>query len=229
MYSRQQRSDQFSARATQRFIWRRIAWIGGFVLLLCLSACGGKKTVVTEDDSADYHDARSLPPLKKPQASREEPTVATLEPSVSTSPAVDAPVPVAPVAAQPTPVPGSTVSAQVVEQRNGQVQLQVDAGRNEAWRFVRDQLSRSDITVHTRNQAAGLFQIGCAGIDDAEAVEVTRKGRWSIFNRKQEESEYCALELSGNDSSALLTVLDRSGQPVAADVSRGVFSRLLNI
>lgn len=230
MYSRKHQKDWFSARTI-----RRLAWAGSMALVLCLAACGGKRTVVTEDDSADYQGARSLPPLKKPQTSREEPAVAAYEPSSSVTPtatsaaAVDAPVPVAPVNAQPTPVPGSTISAQVVEQRNGQVQLQVDAGRSEAWRFVRKQLSRSDITVHTRNQAAGLFQIGCAGIDDTGDAEATKKGRWSIFNRKQEEGEYCALELSGNDSSALLTVLDRAGQPVAAEVSRGVFSRLLNI
>ncbi|MEM7358697.1 MAG: hypothetical protein AAF431_06360 [Pseudomonadota bacterium] len=63
-----------------------------------LTACGGSRTVVTQDDSADYHSAVSLPPLKKPSkqaAAAVDPTPPSVEPTPAPPPAA------APVASTP--------------------------------------------------------------------------------------------------------------------------------
>ena len=86
------------------------------ISLLTLAACGGRSTVVTQDDSADYRSARSLPPLKKPGS----PTASTAvsSPAATSSETTQPAPPTAPVASAPEPV-----RAEVLEGSNGQVFL----------------------------------------------------------------------------------------------------------
>ena len=52
------------------------------LLLVCsfmVSACGGSKTVVTQDDSAEYRSAKTLPPLRKPGRAPIATTTANIE------------------------------------------------------------------------------------------------------------------------------------------------------
>jgi uncharacterized lipoprotein len=195
--------------------------------LLSLVACGGRSTVVTHDDSAEYRDARSLPPLKKPNA----PDAQTSE-GLATQTSTTAPVAAPVQSSAPTQTSGasqsSVISANVIETNDNQVALQINGDVDAAWRYLRTNLKRSDITVHTRNKAAGRFAIGCAGIDSEEGVAVTKSGGWSIFRRKQSETEHCSLQLVADNDVSVVRAYDRSGQLVSAQLARGLFNRLLN-
>lgn len=208
-----------------------------FSLLLILAACSGRADVVTQDDSADYHSARSLPPLIKPgdtrttssnraetQNSGETPpsrttTVTGVEPPTATAPTptVEAP----PSTAGKT----DTIVARVNRLSDATARLVIEADYQQAWDFVTQNLKSSDLTVHTRNQTAGRLAIGCGEI---QAVETTKKGGWSFFKRKPEELEHCALQLVSSKGDTNVQVLNRSGAEVDADSAEAIFNRLLN-
>ena len=120
------------------------------------------------------------------------------------------------------------VRAEVLEGSNGQVFLQINRDIDGAWRYLRQSLSQSDITVHTRNKSAGRFAIGCAAVDADENVSVTKSGGWSIFRRTPNETEHCSLQVVADKGASEVRVYDRSGQPVAAAQARSLFARLLN-
>ena len=42
------------------------------ILLFALSACTGSKNVVTHDNSVEYRNAITLPPLKKPSSQQQD-------------------------------------------------------------------------------------------------------------------------------------------------------------
>ncbi len=230
-----------------------------------LSACGPGKVVNTQDNSADYKSARSLPPLKKPT-----PVVVTqrapaevAEEQVDVSPKIEAtPIEAAQqdsVEAELTDLdvvadservansaqteisdeadagavigasetPNAKQSVSVIDVDSGQARLKIDTGFDQAWVYLSDSLKKSDLTVFSRNRAAGRFSIGCATI--AAAPTVTKKGRWSFFNRdRQPRLEYCALQAVERRGATLVSVLNRSGEEVTAEYSRDVFNRLLS-
>lgn len=239
-----------------RFSLSKLVIVFGAVALL--SACGASKVVSTEDNSADYKTARSLPPLKKPTpgVATQSTSIAVAEPrqleiSQSEVPEADSvylddlaqteaatqqvgPLVSAPVDAKPaletleTPnTLSAKLSANVIEDQSGQARLKVDAGFDQAWIYLSENLKNSDLTVFSRNRAAGRFSIGCANI--AAAPTVTKKGRWSFFNRdRQQRLDYCALQVIGKRGTTSVSVLNRSGQEVTAEYSRDVFKRLLS-
>ena len=264
-----------------------------FLLFGLLTACGGRKAVVTQDDSADYRSAVSLPPLKKSQvlqnqtASAQAPVIqpATTQqaPADQVSAAqsavsqpVDAQLPSTPDSTV-TPVPTATVTAadiaavkttataaqsaavssgttqlakpsfepasrndsgrenapqpistQIIEGSKGGVVLQISAGASEAWKFLREQLNLSDITVHARNQKAGRFAIGCGGIEtDSHNSTETKSGGWTILRRASEEAAYCAMQMVAKKSSSEVTIVGRDGNAVSKAQARALFQRLL--
>ena len=224
--------------------------------LSALSGCGKSSDVVTQDDSAEYHNAISLPPLKKP--SRDSSNGNEVARSVADKPVIIAPKVVAatvvpdaneptkaPVIATPEVAPVASpvlakqasdsakqnkapvaIRSQVVDGESGTAQLLINAGFAGAWNYLSGNLQRSDITVHNRNQSAGTIAIGCAEMD--QAVTVASPGRWSIFKRQPQKSEYCGLRLVAKSKSTLVQVLSRSGAEVLADDARSLFARLLN-
>lgn len=212
------------------------------VATLSLSACGGKKNISTEDSSADYKSAQALPPLKKPsrvvvagQSAPSSPLVS--EPDVSvvgTSPQelTTSTNGVSDNTAQDDSGQGSTseadvLSSSVVAGKSGEMRLQVEAGFEETWDYLSASLQKSDITVFSRNKAAGRFSIGCANI--AAAPTVSTSGRWSFFNRsKQQNLEYCALQALEKRGITVVSVLNRAGEEVSGEYSNDVFSRILN-
>lgn len=226
--------------------------VGLVGMILTLTACGGNPKVVTTDDSADYKSARELPPLKKP--SRILQTVTQAPPPVTPAPASSQPAPQpvpqtaatptaqaddnidvrsrdvavrnAPVASVATP-PAAAINARVVNPEDQIARLQMNASFDSAWAYVNDSLKRSDITVHSRNRAAGRIAIGCSDIDQAPAV--VKRGGWSFFNRRpEEELEYCALQLVSSKQSTNLQVINRSGQEVSRASAENIFRRILN-
>ncbi len=211
----------------------RSYFVAAMLLPLVLTACGGSKTVVTQDDSAEYRTAQSLPPLRKPQSKSPVIEAPKQEATVDSFEAVEAPE--LAESASVTPEPAERVekssipislSASVVEVGQA-AKLEIDGGFDQAWTFLSNNLRDSDLTVHNRNRAAGRFSVGCAEIDTVSSVKKT--GRWSIFKRtKAVESEYCALQLVSNKGASMVSVLNRSGLEVVADDARTIFARLLN-
>ncbi len=240
----------------QRFTLSKLALVLGAAALL--SACGAGKIVNTQDNSAEYKTAKSLPPLKKPtpvvvtqRAPVEvvEQQTETVEPVAEVSTAAEAAqsevalneapeevvenrgnaVETADVAQSEQAVASAAAvsSANIVDDGSGQARLKIDSGFDQAWAYLSDNLKKSDITVFSRNKAAGRFSIGCASI--AAAPTVTKKGRWSFFNRdRQPRLEYCALQAVERRGATLVSVLNRSGEEVTAEYSRDVFTRLLS-
>lgn len=239
----------------QRITLSKLAIVLGAAALL--SACGGGKIVNTQDDSAEYRTAKSLPPLKKPtpvvvaqrapvevveqQTEAAEPVdevstnVEVAQTEVALNEAPEVAVKLDDVVEtqetnqnEPAVVSDATVSsANIVDDGSGQARLKIDAGFEQAWVYLSDNLKKSDLTVFSRNKAAGRFSIGCANI--AAAPTVTKKGRWSFFNRdRQPRLEYCALEAVERRGATLVSVLNRSGEEVTSEFSRDVFTRLLS-
>lgn len=211
-----------------------------YVAMLLLAACGGRSTVVTQDDSAEYRSAQSLPPLIKPNSGREDSSVIATNSASQGSGATSEPVinSRSPGAEETQQVSGqgqvTPFNPAVVERSNGEVVLALTASPEESWQTLRTLLNQSDITVHTRNQAAGRVAIGCAAIGLPNAVgeqdTVTRRGGWSIFNRsrKPEESEHCGLQMTSAKGVSAVSVLNRQGQVVSAELARALFARLMN-
>lgn len=211
------------------------------VSALSLSACGGKKNISTEDNSADYKSAQALPPLKKPsravapQSTNTEVVGTEVKKSAARSISKELTtegnaVNDGAVENSATPVPKSetaVVEANVVAGKSGEVRLEVAADLDRTWDYLSANLQKSDITIFSRNRAAGRFSIGCANI--AAAPTVSTSGRWSFFNRnKQQNLEYCALQAVEKRGSTIVSVLNRAGEEVSGEYSNNVFSRILN-
>ncbi len=215
----------------QSTLIRSLSMVMVMSAVLALSACGGNKKISTKDNSTEYKSARALPPLKKPASD----VVAT---NTIPAPVVQAPVAQVPVAQPPVIQPQVAqtpavqapaevvVDASVVESNPGQARLQLAADFDQAWNFLTANLKNSDITVFSRNKAAGRFSIGCANI--AAAPTVVQSGRWSFFNRdKQESQEYCALQAVERRGITSVSVLNRAGEEVSSEYSNAVFQRIL--
>lgn len=197
---------------------------------LTVIACGGRSAVVTKDDSAEYRDAKTLPPLKKPDLAIERtPVVKNAE--EPQTPDVNA---VSTVARPAGPVPvkvsaAGEVNASVVESKKGEVHLRLEGDSETTWNFMRRNLRSSDITVHSRNKEAGTFSIGCDGTEESDAAEESKKGRWLVFgSSKKDDFEYCTLELVQKKSSAKVSAYDRHGELISAKLAQAFFARLLN-
>ncbi|NND00981.1 MAG: hypothetical protein HKN85_12435, partial [Gammaproteobacteria bacterium] len=135
-------------------------------ILLCaafliLAACSGRDDVVSHDDSADYRNAVSLPPLKKPARQP-----ATAAPAQADSIGDDLPDGMAGgndgrVGAESSKLspaensPADSLNAQIIETKSKAARLQIDGGFEAAWNYVSTRLKGTGITVHNRNQSAG--------------------------------------------------------------------------
>lgn len=107
--------------------------------------------------------------------------------------------------------------------------LEIQSDFEGAWLFLTGRLVESELTVFSRNKAAGRISIGCGDISDSEKVEVSRAGGWSIFNRrKAQASEYCALQTEESKGRTLVSVLNRSGQEVGAEYGRNILNKIIN-
>ena len=208
--------------------------------ILVLGACGRPDLIVTTDDSADYKSARTLPPLKKTRTVQN--TDSSPSPIVETS--VETPVytpaetpietPVETPQAQIEPSPTDTASAvestpsvvaNIIQPKSGVSRLQLDLGFNEAWNFLVDGVLKSNVTLHSRNKAAGILSIGCGEIGESEPV--SNEGGWSIFRKKNQLSEYCSMQLIGDDDQSRVLVLNQSGDEVSSVQSEAIFNQLI--
>ncbi len=208
------------------------------ITLISLSACQNNRVIETTDDSAEYRSAKALPPLKKPRAQVANNPVS---PPAQTRPANNPPVKPtvqapaqtkrveAPVAAtQPTQQidPLSTVSSSLRD-AGEYSRLMINADFDLAWQYLTNQLTKSEVTVFSRNKAAGRIAIGCGDIGNSTVVDVKREGGWSIFNRrKTEASEYCSLQMVGKRGESSVSVLDRAGREVVSELGQAVLSRI---
>ena len=213
------------------------------VLASVLIGCGGSKTVITADDSAEYRNAISLPPLKKPSVSSSavdsaaQPSAPSSQPSVIETQSSDKLVSDSGTAAaiearsasakQPSAAGQKPISARVIELDGDIARLQIDAGLNSAWNYLSENLKRSDITVHTRSKTAMRFSIGCASLQ-AEPAGSAKRGSWSFFSNKEKSTEHCSLLLASGRSATQVKLLNRSGVEYASADSKALFARLLN-
>ena len=202
---------------------RSLSTLGLTLLVMSISACGGKK-VATSDNSVEYKTAQALPPLKKPSRVVVTPKnatdiSATEVGSNSASLATDE-------AAEPV-IEDQVINASVVSAKSGEARLEVEASFDQAWDYLSSSLQKSDLTVFSRNKEAGRFAIGCG--DFAAAPTVVKSGRWSFFNRsKQENLEHCALQVVQKRKTAVVSVLNRAGEEVSGEYSNQLFNRILN-
>jgi len=221
-----------SINSKQSKLKRGLSALALTLLVLLLSACGGKK-VSTKDNSVDYKSAQALPPLKKssrvvvtpPVTPTPEVSEASLPSVVQAEPINEPQKPVASAneANKQTP----QFNANVVSAKSGQARLEVEADFDQAWDYLSSSLQKSDLTVFSRNKAAGRFSIGCSTF--AAAPTVVKSGRWSIFNRnKQKILEHCALQVLERRGTTVVSVLNRAGEEVSGEYSNDVFSRILN-
>lgn len=206
---------------------------------LGLAACGSKN-VRTIDDSADYHEAKVLPPLKKNSTNRAVDIVSDNSAENSE---------IAEIAARARAQDPRTISTSqsqqgdavrrilnpevsIEKQRNGTVVLAIVADEESAWHYLRTQLGQSEVTVHSRNKLARRISIGCAEIDpqtsDSENAKSTKKSRWSIRRRAKDEAAHCTLVMSHSKSLATVVAYDRNGQVAGAEPSRRLFVQILN-
>jgi len=229
---------------------RAVALLSAFALAILLTACGAKGVIQTTDESAEYKSARSLPPLKKPSEVVEETSVAqSVSSSTVSSDAVltdegeqrailqaevdaqglitDKPIEVSEPSPELEPLP-ETLSASAVDVGDSKSQLEITGNFDRAWQYLAATLQKSEVTVFSRNNAAGRFAIGCSGVAE-DRVVVEKKGGWSFFKRgKDQEAEYCSLKLSEKRGLTYVSVHDRNGIEVANQNSANLFARILN-
>ena len=195
------------------------------VLVSVLIGCGGSKTVITADDSAEYRNAVSLPPLKKPSTHSVFSSAADsvgVTAAIETSSTSDQ----APAVSESKPI-SNTTSARVIELDGDIARLKIDTGLDSAWSYLSEHLKRSDITVHTRSKTARRFSIGCASLQ-AKPTNSTKRGVWSFFAKKKKPTEHCSLLLASSQSATQVKLLNRSGAEYKSVVSKPWFARLLN-
>jgi len=114
----------------------------------------------------------------------------------------------------------------VISPKTDVSRLQIEADFADAWEYLSRSLQSSDVTVFSRNKAAGRFAIGCSGIENEPTV--TKKGGWSFLNKKQKPRDYCALQAASTRGATLVTVLNRENEEVAGDSANRIFARILN-
>lgn len=210
--------------------------VAGLIILgiSTLSACNRGKLVATVDDSADYKGARSLPPLKKPSRPPSPQATEASDPDTlaseqvsdgaGLSQTVDEPVSVVESTTSAAPV---DVAAQVISVDGDRTRLEIETDLNSAWSFLAINLKNSDLTVFSRNKAAGRFSIGCGAIESAPAV--VKRGGWSFLNRtKDQQFEHCILQAIERRGKTFVSVLNRAGAEVTSNYSSEIFTRLLN-
>lgn len=223
-----------------------------------LSGCGRNRVVSTEDDSADYKSARALPPLKKtiPKAPEVSPEVdsAPLDPApiaaqetgseLDVDPIVEPELAAQDVVVQDTVLQDSATEENDVEEVisesgtssetsiaviGNKAKLIIDRDLDSAWGLLTESLTNSEVTVFSRNKAAGRISIGCAEIGNEAEGAVRRAGGWSIFTRKKPRaSEYCSLQTQEKRGQTLVKVLDRAGEEVSAEYGRPILERVIN-
>ncbi len=251
-------NDVVTASDANRKADFRVLTIGVMVITaIALSACNRGRVVSTQDDSADYKSAQALPPLKKPAPKpivvagsadtsqsidlAEPLTVASVdepfESDLDQQKQVDAEVLNSLVSEEAETGAKNidlTTSAQINTEAvivvvGDEAKLSIERDADNAWAWLIDALANSDLTVFSRNKAAGRISIGCGEIGNSTANAVKRSGGWSIFNRKQQRiSEYCALITQQKRGTTLVKVLDRAGNEVSAEYGRRILERVLN-
>lgn len=136
------------------------------------------------------------------------------ESSASIAPATDA------------SIASDAINSRVISGEAENSRLEIDADFDAAWAYVSKNLKSSDITVFSRNKAAGRFSIGCGAM---ESVQGVKKGGWSFFNKsKQRLAEYCALSVVERRGKSLVFVLNRDDTEVSSEYSNPLFTRILN-
>lgn len=231
-----------SAHPAQSTAWlNRLATLAVLLIALMLAACGGSaKRETSKDGSADYRNAVSLPPLKKPSRVLQDGSDNTGAPVIPAEVTQRAPSENA-VAAAPTSVSPSNsatnsqpqastrqvVSASIVSPEEGVARLQIEQSFDVAWSYLEQQLRTSGLTVFSRNKSAGRILIGCEALENAPTV--VRKGRWS-FRRanKVEQLEHCALQTLSDDERTRVSLINRTGQEIGKQSAEQIFQRLLN-
>ena len=217
-----------------------------FVLVLgaLLASCGGRSTLLTKDDSADYRSARALPPLKKPRPQQTEPSqnVNSLPASQSIEQPTDLGTIVESTVAEPQINQAqqnasdelASTSASVVRAKEGTALLVIKQPLDQAWGYMRRSLKGSNVTVHSSNQSAGRILVGCASLEEGDQSGDANNNTsgWSIFSAKPEESEYCTLQLiergKGSEVTTQVSALTRSGQAASYEAGNALFQRILN-
>ena len=230
-----------------------------FLVLVTLAACTGSKNVVTYDNSVEYRNAISLPPLKKLS---QQNTVQTPNPEINSVSEIDSEYPLEPdtpvvfdvepileteetdqiiedslvldqhideeqkVVINDASTEKYSINARVIEPNSNSARLQIEEGFTTAWEYLSDNLKQSDITVYNKNQAAQRVAIGCGDMEEEPIV--TKRGGWSFFNKKPQQTEHCSLQLASSKSNTTVAVLSRSGEEVSASAAKELFSRLLN-
>lgn len=121
----------------------------------------------------------------------------------------------------------ATGGFEIINTDIGETRMSIDAGFDQAWTSVNENLKTSDLTVFSRNKVAGRFAIGCGDIE--AATKEVKKSGWSFFNREKPENlEYCALEVFERRDKSFVRVLNRSGVEVSDQYSRPIFERILS-
>ncbi len=189
--------------------------------LLTLAACQSGRVIQTEDGSADYKSERLLPPLKK--ASTASASVQSSTDELGSTAAQSQPV----AAANQNEGSQPVFNGAQITGVSGKSRLVILSSIDDAWSPLMARLIESDITVFSRNKAAGKVSIGCTDIE-ADSAQRIKSGRWSILNRKKQKvAEYCALKVADRKGRTVVSVLDREGKEVPADKGRVVLNRIL--
>ena len=227
-------------------------------VLSLLSGCGKSRDVVTQDDSADYRSAVSLPPLKKPSrdannssagAATDKPNIiapkVVAETSVATvatgtnepvqTPSIAAPE----VASKPAPEASKQApSSANQEKMSDSIRSQVIDGEsgtaqlmvNAGFEGAWSYVSGNlqRSDITVYNRNQSAATIAIGCADMDQAGTVATPGRWSIFKRQPQKSEHCGLRFTAEKKQTLVQVLSRSGAEVRGDDARSLFARLLN-
>ena len=216
-------------------------------MMVLVSACGGAKNIVTEDDSANYKSARALPPLKKDLKTIRQPSSSGNASNAPQAPASDIVVDHATGNSEPRDSgqpAGNELAAQAAPQTNSPTlsatepvarivtlagktsRMEIAAELEDAWQYLSKRLINSNLTIHNRNRDAARIAIGCGNL--ASATVVKTSGGWSIFNRKQEtELEYCALQLEKKKGNTQVKVLNRNAVEVDPAAAEKIFQQIL--
>jgi len=184
-------------------IKRKVSNLLVALILATLMACSGNKVVVTTDDSADYQSARQLPPLKK-----------DVNDAVVTS-------------AYPGSIVGQSgaVTMSIEQVSDDVTRLNINAGIEDAWNSLLNDVRNSEVTLQGRNQAANQIEVGCGAIDDG-AEESNEEG-WSLFDNELIH-EYCILQLNENRNQTRVQLLNRRGQEVPSSDAMTIFNKIIN-
>jgi uncharacterized lipoprotein len=204
---------------------------GLLVLASVLIGCGGSKTVITADESAEYRNAVSLPPLKKPSKAPSNFSEVDSAPQSTQQAVIDkgsSDQLVSDSVKVKAPINASAVTnARVVELGGDIARLKIDAGLDASWNYLSENLKHSGITVHTRSKTAKRFSIGCTSLQ-AKSASSVKGSRWSPFAKKPKPTEHCSLLLVSGRSATQVKLLNRSGAEYASADSKALFARLLN-